>query len=159
MDFEINAEKAPVTAQNFLDYINAGHYDGTIFHRVIENFVIQGGGHTADMTEKSTREAIVNEANNGLSNKRGTIAMAREMAPNTATSQFYINHKDNPRLDFVSENDGRSWGYAVFGRILAGEDVLDAIAKVKTHDLDAEFKDVPVEPVVVESIRVIHCPN
>lgn len=159
MNFLVNAGKAPVTAQNFLDYINARHYDGTIFHRVIENFMIQGGGHTADMTEKPTRDPIINEANNGLSNSRGTIAMAREMEPHSAGAQFYINHKDNPRLDYVSDQNGRTWGYAVFGEIITGEDVLDSIAATKTDTAENGFSDVPVEPITIKSIRVINCPE
>jgi cyclophilin family peptidyl-prolyl cis-trans isomerase len=143
---ELLEKEAPVTVTNFLAYVDSGHFEGTVFHRVIPGFVIQGGGMTADMKAKPTRPAIENEATNGLKNKRGTLSMARTNDINSATSQFFINLVDNSSLDHKPGN----YGYAVFARVTEGMDVVDAIAAVKTgrkggHD------DVPVEPVVVES--------
>ena len=143
---EINETAAPVTATNFLQYVQDGFYDGTIFHRVIPNFMIQGGGFTPDMKQKPTRPPIVNEAKNGLKNKRGAIAMARLNDPNSATSQFYINHVDNANLDKL--------GYAVFGQVVEGMDVVDAIAKVETGIKDMH-QNVPVEPVIIKSAKVV----
>jgi len=143
---EVNKTAAPVTAANFLQYVQDGFYDGTIFHRVIPNFMIQGGGFTPDMKQKNTRPSIVNEAQNGLKNKRGAIAMARLNNPNSATSQFYINHVDNANLDKL--------GYAVFGQVVEGMDVVDAIAKVKTGT-NGMFQDVPVEAVIIKSAKVV----
>lgn len=143
---EINETAAPVTAANFLQYVNDGFYDGTIFHRVIPNFMIQGGGFTPDMKQKTTRPAIINEAKNGLKNKRGAIAMARLSDPNSATAQFFINHVDNAYLD--------KSGYAVFGQVVEGMDVVDAIAKVKTGIKDMQEK-VPDEPVIIKSAKVV----
>lgn len=148
---ELNPQAAPATVENFLRYVEDGFYDGTIFHRVIYNFMIQGGGFTPDMQQKETRKPIKNEANNGLSNYRGTIAMARTPDPDSATSQFYINHIDNYTLDY---HDKQHPGYAVFGKIIEGFDVLDEIAKVKTTTRNG-MKDVPVEPVIIESAAVI----
>jgi cyclophilin family peptidyl-prolyl cis-trans isomerase len=145
---ELFADKAPVTVKNFLKYVEDKHYDDTIFHRVISNFMIQGGGMTADLREKKTREPIVNESDNGLSNERGTIAMARTNKPNSATSQFYINVKDNTFLDRAKAQDGV--GYCVFGRVIDGMDVVDAIRQVQTGAMD-----VPVEAVVIKSVRVL----
>lgn len=147
---ELNDEKAPVTTANFVKYVKSGHYDGTIFHRVIPGFMIQGGGMTVDMKEKKTEKAIENEAKNGLSNNVGTIAMARTNDPHSATSQFFINVENNAFLN----QQGAQWGYAVFGKVLSGMDVVNAIAKVKTgshgfHD------DVPLDPVVIESATVV----
>ncbi|MGA2070695.1 MAG: peptidylprolyl isomerase [Sedimentisphaerales bacterium] len=147
---EVNETAAPVTAANFLQYVRDGFYDGTIFHRVIPNFMIQGGGFTPDMKQKVTRASIVNEAKNGLKNKRGTIAMARLNNPNSATSQFYINHVDNANLDYSARNPG----YAVFGQVVEGMDVVDAIAKVKTGT-NGMFQNVPEEVVVIKSAKVI----
>lgn len=156
IDLELNPEKAPITVDNFLQYVDDKFYDGTIFHRVIEGFVIQGGGFEPGLVQKATRAAIVNEADNGLSNVRGTIAMARLSAPDTATSQFFINHKDN-----IAGGDGQSDldpggvsedGYAVFGEVIAGLDVVDAIAAVETESRSG-FSDVPVEDVLINSIR------
>jgi peptidyl-prolyl cis-trans isomerase B (cyclophilin B) len=149
---ELDSEKAPVTTQNFVDYINAGHYDGLIFHRVIPGFMIQGGGMNAQMSEKKTRAPIKNEAANGLQNKLGSIAMARTSVVDSATSQFFINVKDNDFLNHRS-SAAAEFGYAVFGQVIEGMDVVYSIAKVKTgkrgfHD------DVPVEPVVINSARV-----
>jgi peptidyl-prolyl cis-trans isomerase A (cyclophilin A) len=145
---ELFDKEAPLSAQNFLEYVDSGHFDNTVFHRVIPGFVIQGGGMTADMKQKPTREPIRNEADNGLKNRRGTLSMARTNDPHSATSQFFVNLVDNAFLD-----PGRGGaGYAVFGHVTEGMSVIDAIAKVKTgrkggHD------DVPVEPVVVTSAR------
>lgn len=147
---ELNSEKAPITVKNFLQYANDGFYNGTVFHRVIDGFMIQGGGFTKDMGEKPTGAQIQNEAKNGLKNQRGTIAMARRPDPHSATAQFFINHKDNPALDYPSQ-DG--WGYAVFGKVTQGLDVVDKIAKVPTGNRGM-FQDVPVEPVIIQSVKV-----
>jgi peptidyl-prolyl cis-trans isomerase A (cyclophilin A) len=145
---ELNEAKAPATVANFLGYVDEGFYDGTIFHRVIPNFMIQGGGLTADMTKKATAAPVMNEAKNGLKNVRGSIAMARTGEPHSATAQFFINHRDNSNLDYPSF-DG--WGYAVFGQVTAGMDVVDAIADVPTGMRDSR-RDVPLETVTIESI-------
>ena len=144
----LNQDKAPLTVENFLAYVDAGFYNGTVFHRVIPNFMIQGGGLTADMTKKSTRDPIQNEAKNGLKNVRGSIAMARTNAPHSATAQFFINHRDNGNLDYPSF-DG--WGYAVFGNVTDGMVVVDAIAATKTGT-QAGRRDVPLETITIESI-------
>jgi len=151
MVIELNAEKAPVTVENFLKYAKEGHYDGTVFHRVMDGFMIQGGGFTADMGEKKTGAPIQNEAKNGLKNQRGTIAMARRPDPHSATAQFFINHKDNTMLDYPGQ-DG--WGYAVFGKVTRGMDVVDKIAKVPTGNRGMH-QNVPVEPVVIQSVKVL----
>jgi len=148
---ELNEEKAPVTSANFLRYVNDGFYAGTIFHRVIPGFMIQGGGMTSDMSSKNTHPPIVNEAGNGLKNQRGTLAMARTNDPNSATSQFFINHKDN---DFLNYTSPANPGYAVFATVTDGMDVVDAIADTPTgrqgmHD------DVPTETISIESAQVI----
>jgi cyclophilin family peptidyl-prolyl cis-trans isomerase len=148
---ELDAEKAPVTVGNFLKYAQAGQYDGTIFHRVIDGFMIQGGGFTPSMEEKKTGAPIANEAKNGLKNRRGTIAMARRPDPNSATAQFFINHKDNPSLDYPG-HDG--WGYAVFGKVVRGIEIVDRIAKAPTGNRGAH-QDVPVDPIVIESVRIL----
>ncbi len=150
---ELDRENAPKTVDNFISYVQKGHYNGTIFHRVISGFMIQGGGMDSSMREKPTAEPIENEAKNGLKNSKYSIAMARTSDPHSATSQFFINTKDNEFLDFRSE-DLRGWGYAVFGRVVAGQDVVDKIEAVETtsrsfHD------DVPVEPVVIESAELL----
>ncbi len=147
----LNEQAAPITVENFLTYVENGFYDGTIFHRVIPRFMIQGGGLTPDMEKKETRDPIVNEADNGLKNKRGAIAMARGRDPNSATSQFFINHMANPGLDDVPS---RNPGYAVFGKVVEGMDVVDTIAWVETTTR-AGRKNVPVEPVIIESARVV----
>ena len=147
---ELDSEKAPITVKNFLQYAKDGFYNGTVFHRVIDGFMIQGGGFNKDMGEKPTGAQIPNEAKNGLKNQRGTIAMARRAEPHSATAQFFINHKDNSALDYPSQ-DG--WGYAVFGKVTQGLDVVDKIAKVKTGNRGM-FQDVPVEPVVIQSVKV-----
>jgi len=145
---ELDSQKAPITVKNFLAYVDAGFYDATIFHRVIDGFMIQGGGFTKDMTQKPTNAPIKNEAENGLKNARGTIAMARTNVVDSATAQFFINLVDNQMLNHGS----RDFGYAVFGHVTQGMDVVDAIAKVHTGQKGA-FGDVPVEPVVIESIK------
>jgi cyclophilin family peptidyl-prolyl cis-trans isomerase len=148
---ELNEKAAPVTVKNFLVYVNEGFFDGTIFHRVIPNFMIQGGGFTPDMVQKKTHPPIINEANNGLKNNRGTIAMARTPQPDSATSQFFINHKDNPNLNYVDTNNP---GYAVFGKVIDGMETVDKIAAVKTTH-KGRHADVPVEPIVIKSANVI----
>jgi cyclophilin family peptidyl-prolyl cis-trans isomerase len=148
---ELNEQAAPVTVKNFLMYVEDGFYDGTIFHRVIHKFMIQGGGLTPDMKKKQTRAPIVNEASNGLKNKRGAIAMARQNDPDSATCQFFINHMTKPGLDYVPDDRP---GYAVFGKVVKGMDVVDAIAWVDTTSR-AGRDDVPIKPVVIESARVV----
>lgn len=145
---ELEAKAAPRTVENFLRYVRDGFYDGTVFHRVIKGFMIQGGGFTADMRRKPARDPIQNEAGNGLKNQRGTIAMARTMAPHSATSQFFINSIDNPFLDFKSKS-AQGWGYCVFGKVVKGMDVVDAIEKVPTTRKSGH-QDVPVSAVVVK---------
>jgi peptidyl-prolyl cis-trans isomerase B (cyclophilin B) len=147
MHFELDDEHAPVSAQNFLEYVRKGHYDGTVFHRVIKGFMLQGGGFDTDMNQKPTAPAIRNEANNGLKNKRYTLAMARTSAPHSATSQFFINTVDNGFLDFTAES-AQGWGYAVFGRVVKGTEVVDTIEKVRTGN-KAGHADVPLEPVTI----------
>ena len=153
MTLELDADKAPATVANFVEYAQSGHYDGTIFHRVINNFMVQGGGFDTDMRQKGTNAPIQNEANNGLKNDRGTIAMARTMDPHSATAQFFINVSDNDFLNFSGENM-QGWGYAVFGRVVEGEDVLDKIRVVPTGS-QAGHQDVPTDPIVIESVTVI----
>jgi peptidyl-prolyl cis-trans isomerase B (cyclophilin B) len=145
--FELDVVKAPQTVQNFLAYVDAGFYDGTIFHRVIPGFMIQGGGFSADMQRKPTRPPIHNEAENGLRNERGTIAMARTSDPHSATAQFFINTVDNEFLNYKSKNSA-GWGYAVFGRVAEGMAVVDAISGVKTTTR-GRLRDVPTDPVVI----------
>lgn len=144
---ELDAAKAPKTTANFLEYVKAGHYDGTIFHRVIETFMIQGGGFDATMKEKPTRAPIQNEADNGLKNEPYTVAMARTPDPHSASAQFFINVKDNSFLNF-KEKTPQGWGYAVFGKVVEGKDVVDKIKMVKTS-VKGSHRDVPVEPVVI----------
>ncbi len=151
---ELYPEKAPKTVENFLQYVRDGFYNGTIFHRVIDGFMIQGGGFTADFERKETRAPIINEADNGLKNTRGTIAMARTMDPHSATAQFFINVKDNPFLDHTAKTP-RGWGYAVFGKVVEGMDVVDRIRKVRTGPGGMFPKDVPQEPVIIEKMTVI----
>ena len=148
IEVELNADKAPVSVKNFLDYVDSGFYDGTIFHRVIPGFMVQGGGFTADMQQKNTRAPIVNEADNGLHNVRGTLAMARTQDKDSATSQFFINHRDNAFLDHGS----RDFGYAVFGKVVRGMDVVDQIAQVPTGN-QGMFQNVPREPVKIISAK------
>ena len=153
MTLELDADKAPATVANFVEYAQNGHYDGTIFHRVINNFMVQGGGFDTDMHQKGTNAPIQNEANNDLKNNRGTIAMARTMDPHSATAQFFINVSDNDFLNFSGENM-RGWGHAVFGRVVEGEDVLDKIRVVPTGS-QAGHQDVPNDPIVIESVTVL----
>ena len=149
---ELYADKAPATVENFLAYVKDGFYNGTIFHRVISNFMIQGGGMEPGMNEKSTNAPIKNEADNGLSNERGTVAMARTMEPHSASAQFFINVKDNKFLDHSSPTpDG--WGYAVFARVVDGMDVVDRIKEVATGNA-GYHQDVPVEDVIIETAEV-----
>jgi peptidyl-prolyl cis-trans isomerase B (cyclophilin B) len=152
MTLELDADNAPKTVENFLAYANSGFYDGTIFHRVINNFMIQGGGFTTDMEQKPTQAPVDNEANNGLKNERGTIAMARTQDPHSATAQFFINVQDNDFLNHTGENM-QGWGYTVFGKITQGEDVLDKIRVVQTGS-QGGHQDVPTEPIIIESISV-----
>lgn len=144
---ELYPEKAPVTVKNFLSYVDSGFYDGTLFHRVIPNFMIQGGGFNSDMQRKSTKAPIPNEADNGLKNDRGNIAMARTQDPHSATAQFFINIIDNDFLNHKSKS-GQAWGYAVFGKVVKGMDVVDAISKLKTTK-SGMMRDVPIEPVLI----------
>jgi peptidyl-prolyl cis-trans isomerase A (cyclophilin A) len=148
---EVNETAAPVTSANFLRYVQEGFYDGTIFHRVIPGFMIQTGGFTADMQQKTTHEQIVNEAKNGLKNQRGTVAMARTNDPNSASSQFFINLVNNDYLNYAGP---RNPGYTVFGKVVEGMDVADKIAQVKTADKDMH-QNVPVEPVIIKSAKVV----
>ena len=148
---ELYTAKAPATVSNVLSYIDAKFYDATIFHRVIDGFMIQGGGFTRDMIQKKNQAPVKNEADNGLRNERGTLAMARTSIVDSATSQFFINLIDNSFLDFKSKTDA-GWGYCVFGKVVEGMDVVDKIAKVRT-DLAGRLQNVPVEPVVINSVR------
>ena len=151
---ELYRHKAPATVENFINYANSGFYDGTIFHRVISSFMIQGGGFTQDMQKKATGDAIRNEARDGFSNERGSIAMARTNDPHSATAQFFINVQSNPNLDYTGERNSSEWGYTVFGRVNAGMEVVDNIRFVQTAR-QGQFSDVPVEPVVIENIEII----
>ena len=151
---ELYADKAPKSAENFVQYVKDGFYDGTVFHRVIDGFMIQGGGFDAQMNQKATRAPIENEAKNGLRNEPGTLAMARTSDPHSATAQFFINLKPNTFLDYPSR-DG--WGYAVFGKVVRGMDVVEKIGKLATGNLGMH-QNVPLEPVVVESARLLETP-
>lgn len=148
---ELNSEKAPLTVENFLNYVDSGHYDGTIFHRVIEDFMIQGGGYNADFEKKATLDPVANEADNGLKNSRYTIAMARTNDPQSATAQWFINVADNTFLDYREPTDA-GWGYAVFGKVTAGTDVVDQIESLATGAGGSFTKDVPVPTVTINSI-------
>lgn len=150
---ELNADKAPITVANFLAYAQDGFYDGTVFHRVIENFMIQGGGLTAEMKEKKGGKPIKNEADNGLSNQRGTVAMARTQVVDSATSQFFINTVDNNFLDHRGSS-AQTYGYAVFGKVKDGMETVDAIRKVATGNR-GPHQDVPLEPVVINKVSVV----
>ena len=150
---ELNEELAPITSANFLEYVNAGHYKGTIFHRVISNFMVQGGGMEAGMKQKETRESIKNEADNGLKNVRGSVAMARTSDPHSASAQFFINVVDNDFLNYSSPTP-QGWGYAVFGMVTEGMDVVDAIRKVPTGSAGFH-QDVPKEDVLVIEALVV----
>jgi len=148
IELQLAADKAPISVANFLDYVDAERYNGTIFHRVIPDFMIQGGGFDRYMQKKATKAPIKNEADNGLKNDRGTIAMARTQSPDSATMQFFINHTDN---DFLNHSS-RDFGYAVFGKVVRGMDVVDQIAQVKTSRYGRQ-QDVPVDPIIIKSIQ------
>ncbi|MCK4536131.1 MAG: peptidyl-prolyl cis-trans isomerase [Desulfuromonadales bacterium] len=150
MTLELDDQRAPLSVANFLEYVDGGHYDGTVFHRVIDNFMIQGGGFDADLRQKQTRPAIKNEADNGLRNELGTIAMARTGVVDSATSQFFINLKDNAFLNHRNKTR-QGYGYAVFGKVVAGMDVVERIGRVRTHS-KGMFADLPVENVVIHRI-------
>jgi len=150
---ELDAEKAPITVANFIEYVKSGHFEGTIFHRVIPGFVIQGGGMQSGMREKPTNAPIQNEADNGLKNLTGTICMARTNDPHSATSQFFINLKDNSFLDHTAK-DPQGWGYAVFGRVTEGMDVVEAIAAVRTANA-GYHQDVPVDDIVIGKVNLL----
>ena len=150
---ELNEEKAPKTVENFLNYVNSGHYEGTIFHRVIDGFMIQGGGMDAQMNEKKTNAPIENEADNGLKNDKGTIAMARTQDPHSATSQFFINVKDNDFLNHSGKNM-QGWGYTVFGKVTDGMDVIEKMRSVATGRFGMHA-DVPNEPITINSAKVV----
>lgn len=153
LTLELDGEKAPKTVENFLNYVKDGFYDGTIFHRVINNFMIQGGGFDADMNQKPTAEPIENEADNGLKNDRGTIAMARTMDPHSATAQFFINVSDNDFLNHTGKNM-QGWGYAVFGKVVDGDSVIDKIRVIETGSR-AGHQDVPKDSIVIESATIL----
>ncbi|MBV8628295.1 MAG: peptidylprolyl isomerase [Paraburkholderia sp.] len=150
---ELDAEKAPKSVENFLNYVKAGHYDNTVFHRVIDGFMIQGGGFEPGMKQKPTEAPITNEANNGLKNVKGTLAMARTNDPHSATAQFFINVNDNDFLNHSSPTP-QGWGYAVFGKVVEGLDVVDAIRKVKTGS-KGFHQDVPVDDVIIEKAIIV----
>lgn len=153
ISIKLDQQNTPITAENFLQYVQDGFYDGTIFHRVISGFMVQGGGFTPDMQQKATRETIVNEADKGGKNLRGTLAMARTPNPDSASSQFFINLVDNDFLNYRSSTP-EGWGYCVFGEVVSGMDVVDAIAKVSTGS-HGGHQDVPAEPVLINSAEVI----
>ena len=157
---ELAEDQAPKTVENFLGYVREGFYDGTIFHRVIDGFMIQGGGFTADFQQKETRPPIRNEADNGLKNQRGTIAMARTGDPHSATAQFFINVQDNPALDYRASTP-QGWGYAVFGKVVDGMDVVDQIRQVPTGagGPGGRFSDVPTSPVIIKSVTLLSSPD
>ena len=152
---ELDPVKAPKTVENFLQYVKDGHYNGTVFHRVIDNFMIQGGGFTADLQQKPTRAPIQNEANNGLSNLRGTITMARTSDPHSAAAQFFFNVVDNPRLDYVSDQNAFTWGYAVFGKVVEGMETVDKIRALETGPQGPFARDVPKTAAVIEKAEVL----
>jgi len=154
IQLELFADKAPISTENFINYANSGFYNGTIFHRVIGNFMIQGGGFTADMKQKPTALPIINEADNGLSNTLGTVAMARTNDPQSATAQFFINVQDNISLDYKNKSGPAGWGYAVFGKVTKGMDVVDQIRVVETKSVPP-YSDVPLVPVVIERVEII----
>ncbi|WP_018982084.1 peptidylprolyl isomerase [Salinimonas chungwhensis] len=149
---ELFEDKAPKTVENFINYVKEGFYDNTVFHRVIDGFMVQGGGFTPDMEQKNTGAAIENEANNGIANEKGTLAMARTNDPHSATSQFFINVKDNDFLNFTSESVN-GWGYCVFAKVVEGMDVVEKIKDVKTGS-HGFHQDVPVEPVIIEKAEL-----
>ncbi len=146
---ELNEEKAPETVKNFMSYVESGHYDGTIFHRIINNFMVQGGGHLPDMSQKPADSMVKNEANNGLKNMNGTVAMARTSDPHSASAQFFVNVTDNDFLNFTSESS-QGWGYAVFGEVIEGMDVVNAMKEVKTG-----AQDVPEESIIISKAAAV----
>ncbi len=150
---ELNEEKAPKTVENFLNYVKSGHYDGTIFHRIIDGFMIQGGGMDADMNEKGTNKPVENEADNGLKNDAGTLAMARTNDPHSATSQFFVNVKDNDFLNHTGKN-AQGWGYTVFGKVTSGMDVIEKMKGVPTGRFGMHA-DVPKEAVIINSAKIV----
>ena len=150
---ELNAEKAPITVANFLQYVESGFYDGMIFHRVIDGFMVQGGGFDADMKQKKTKDEIKNEADNGLANDNYTVAMARTSVPDSASSQFFINATDNDFLNHTAKTPS-GWGYCVFGKVVEGMDVVDKIKKVKTTS-KAGHRDVPIDAVIIEKASLV----
>jgi len=152
IEIELDQNKAPISVKNFLDYVDTGHYDGTIFHRVIKDFMIQCGGFTAAGLQKPTKPPIRNEASNGLKNLRGTVAMARTSVVDSATSQFFINQADNAFLDY-KDSTPQGYGYAVFGKVVSGMDVVDAIASAPKANKGGAFTDRPVEDIVIQSIK------
>ena len=154
MVIELYPDKAPATVENFLEYVNSGFYEGTVFHRVIDGFMIQGGGFDPSLTKKPTRDPVKNEADNGLLNERGTLAMARTGDPHSATAQFFINTTDNTFLNHTEKNP-QGWGYAVFGRVIEGIEVADEITKTATGSRSNGMRDVPVDAVLIESATVI----
>jgi cyclophilin family peptidyl-prolyl cis-trans isomerase len=152
---ELYPDKAPKTVENFLGYAREGFYNGTIFHRVIDDLLIQGGAYTVDLQKKPTHPPIPDEANNGLSNQRGTVTAARALVPGSATSEFFINLVDNPRFDYVSDANATTAGYAVFGKVVSGMDVVDKIRLVKTQAQGKFSSDVPVTPVVIQRVEIL----
>ena len=152
IEIDLDEEKAPKTVANFLEYVDAKHYDGTIFHRVIPGFMAQGGGYDVEYEKKPVRDAVENEADNGLKNTRGTVAMARTSDPHSGTAQFFVNVKDNGFLDHTGKN-ASGWGYAVFGTVTSGMDVVDKIVGVKTGSKGPFSKDAPIENVTIKSVR------
>lgn len=154
---ELFADKAPKTVKNFLDYVKAGHYNGTIFHRVIADFMVQGGGFTPDMTEKPTRAPVQNEADNRVLNQRGTVAMARTPDPHSARGQFFINLKNNGFLNHTAKTS-QGWGYTVFGQVVEGMEVVDSIATVQTTT-KGTYGDVPVQPILIQKATVVPAPK
>jgi cyclophilin family peptidyl-prolyl cis-trans isomerase len=155
--FELDREHAPISVQNFLSYVCEGHYEGTVFHRVVPGFVIQGGGYDVSLNDRPRHEQIKLESGNGLSNLRGTLAMARDTAPDTADAEFYINLVDNLKLNPHPDIPGREHGYAVFGQVVDGMDVVDRIAALPTHAVNEDFANVPVDPVVIVKARSRSC--
>jgi cyclophilin family peptidyl-prolyl cis-trans isomerase len=147
----LETQRAPLTVENFLKYVRAGHYDGTVFHRVIRNFVAQGGGYTTNFEAKATQGNVVNEAGNGLLNRRGTIGMARSEAPHSGTCQFFVNLADNPDLNPLPTR----WGYTVFGEVVEGMDVIDRIAHVPTGEWGPFKEDAPLKPIVIEKVTIV----
>jgi cyclophilin family peptidyl-prolyl cis-trans isomerase len=152
IELELDPERAPKSVENFLQYVDAGHYDGTVFHRVIPGFMAQGGGFTASYDKKAVREGVENEAHNGVKNLRGTVAMARTSEPHSATSQFFVSVKDNAFLDHTGKTPA-GWGYTVFAKVVSGMDVVDKIVGVPTGARGPFAKDAPLEPVVIKSVR------